>query len=182
MNAIGGRLREERDRLDLSQDEMAERGGVKRAAQSNYERGDRCPDAQYLAALSVAGLDVQYVVTGVRSGNKAVSVQQSKVLDAFNAAGPQAQAAGLMVMEALAGYQAAAPAAPSPEAAEAIHWRAVARNMLHATGVDLSHRVTLVDWLRIVDQAAALEWAGGPQGVQAQAGQQQTQRQSKGRV
>lgn len=66
------RLQEERRRLGLTQDEFAEIGGVKRRAQINYESGDRCPDGHYFAAISAAGADVQYILTGVRSINPPV--------------------------------------------------------------------------------------------------------------
>lgn len=64
MNSIGERLRSERSRLGMNQDELAKVGGVQRSAQSNYERGDRSPDAAYLALVAAAGVDVLYVVTG----------------------------------------------------------------------------------------------------------------------
>ena len=67
MSSIGDRLKEERERLGLSQSAAADIGGVQRTAQSNYERSNRSPDAGYLEALSRFGLDVLYVVTGVRS-------------------------------------------------------------------------------------------------------------------
>ncbi|MCG5047312.1 XRE family transcriptional regulator [Pectobacterium brasiliense] len=66
-NNIGERLREERERLGLSQPAMGEIGGVKKLTQLNYEKGERFPDASYLAAMAKFGLDVQYVVTGVRA-------------------------------------------------------------------------------------------------------------------
>ncbi|MGM3189862.1 helix-turn-helix domain-containing protein [Dickeya dadantii subsp. dieffenbachiae] len=66
-NYIGTRLREERERLGLSQVAMGDIGGVKKLTQLNYEKGDRMPDAAYLNAVSKIGVDVQYVVTGVRS-------------------------------------------------------------------------------------------------------------------
>ncbi|WP_145588340.1 helix-turn-helix domain-containing protein [Yersinia aldovae] len=64
---IGVRLREERERLGLSQVAMGDIGGVKKLTQLKYEKGDSCPDALYLASLHKFGLDVQYVVIGVRS-------------------------------------------------------------------------------------------------------------------
>jgi transcriptional regulator with XRE-family HTH domain len=61
------RLREERERLGLSQTEFGQIGGVKKVAQINYEKGVRQPDAAYLAAIAAAGVDVLYVLTGQRS-------------------------------------------------------------------------------------------------------------------
>ncbi|WP_219136391.1 helix-turn-helix domain-containing protein [Janthinobacterium sp. UMAB-60] len=58
------RLKEERKRLGLNQDEFAALGGVKKGAQFNYENGSRSPDADYLAAVAAAGVDVLYLLTG----------------------------------------------------------------------------------------------------------------------
>lgn len=67
MNSIGDRLREERIRLGLSQDEFAAVAGVQRRAQGNYERGERAPDAVYLASVAARGADIQYIVCGIRT-------------------------------------------------------------------------------------------------------------------
>ncbi|HHX9832680.1 TPA: helix-turn-helix domain-containing protein [Salmonella enterica subsp. enterica] len=64
---IGQRLREERERLGLSQSAMGEIGGVKKWTQIKYEKGDSSPDSVYLALLSKFGLDIQYVVVGEHS-------------------------------------------------------------------------------------------------------------------
>nr|WP_028201178.1 helix-turn-helix domain-containing protein [Burkholderia pseudomallei] len=64
MNTIGSRLREERLRLGLSQDEFAAVGGVLRRAQSNYESDERSPDAKYLSAIAGVGADLLYILTG----------------------------------------------------------------------------------------------------------------------
>lgn len=63
---IGDRLKEERTRLGLNQTEFASMAGVQKNAQSNYEKGDRNPDAAYLAAIATAGVDVLYIITGNR--------------------------------------------------------------------------------------------------------------------
>ncbi len=65
-NLFGVRLKEERTRLNLSQEEMAVIGGVKKNAQSNYERGIRAPDAEYLSQLQGYGVDTHYLITGRR--------------------------------------------------------------------------------------------------------------------
>ena len=73
--SIGDRLREERERLGLNQTDfaaLAEKAGVQgttRQSQSNYEKGKQMPGAPYLAAIAIAGADVQFVLTGVRSAN-----------------------------------------------------------------------------------------------------------------
>ncbi|WP_083269343.1 helix-turn-helix domain-containing protein [Pseudomonas salomonii] len=65
--SAGECLREERGRLGLKQEEMAQIGGVTRNTQGSYERDERRPDTGYLKALHAVGLDVLYVVTGVRT-------------------------------------------------------------------------------------------------------------------
>lgn len=64
---ISTRLREERERLGLSQEKFGAIGGVQKRAQINYESGDRQPDAGYLAAVAATGADVLYILTGQRS-------------------------------------------------------------------------------------------------------------------
>ena len=62
---IGERLKEERERLGFSQTEFAAVAGASKNSQYNYEKGDRSPDAAYLAAVAEKGVDILYVVTGV---------------------------------------------------------------------------------------------------------------------
>lgn len=67
--SIGSRLREERERLGLNQEAFAQiTPSGTRQSQSNYEKGARSPDAEYLAAISGAGADVLYIITGERRG------------------------------------------------------------------------------------------------------------------
>lgn len=83
LNSIGARLRAERERLGLSQSDvaaLAARAGVRgatRQSQSIYEKDERAPDAQYLAVISAAHFDVGYVLTGrSTSYGKAAEVTQ----------------------------------------------------------------------------------------------------------
>lgn len=64
---FGGRLKEERSRLDFSQGALAEAAGVSREMLGKYERGAADPGASVLVALAAVGLDVGYVLTGRRS-------------------------------------------------------------------------------------------------------------------
>lgn len=87
MSGIGERLREERERIGLSQGAFGEIGGVKANAQGNYEKGERYPDAAYLACLSARGVDVLYVVTGQRTPMPAdsLSAGEALILDNYRA-------------------------------------------------------------------------------------------------
>lgn len=66
---IGSRLVAERERLGLTQEQMADIAGVSKRSQGGYERGERPIDSDYLVALARMGADVQYVLTGVLSPN-----------------------------------------------------------------------------------------------------------------
>lgn len=58
------RLKRERSRLGMTQDQFASACGVSKRAQANYESGDRYPDVRYLAAAEEAGADVPFLVNG----------------------------------------------------------------------------------------------------------------------
>jgi transcriptional regulator with XRE-family HTH domain len=66
MTGIGQRLRQERNRLKLSQSALGAIGGVETNAQGNYESEARSPKADYLLRITQAGVDIHYVLTGVR--------------------------------------------------------------------------------------------------------------------
>lgn len=80
-SAIGARLREERERLGMSQTQFAGLGEASKRAQINYEQGDSTPDASYLAAVSRVGVDVQYIITGMRSS--ALVGREALLLEGF---------------------------------------------------------------------------------------------------
>ena len=74
MLKIGERLKEERARLGFNQAEFAAFAGVAKTSQFNYEKGERSPDAAYLAAVAEQGVDILYVVTGERRPASAESL------------------------------------------------------------------------------------------------------------
>lgn len=63
----GERLREERIRLELSQPELAAACGVSRNSQINYEAEKNSPAISYFQHAAARGMDVSYVITGVRA-------------------------------------------------------------------------------------------------------------------
>ena len=70
---IGTRMREERERLGMTQEELGQIGGVLKRALIRYEKGERMPDAAFLAAIAAAGADVLYILTGQRAGGAAAA-------------------------------------------------------------------------------------------------------------
>lgn len=73
--SFGERLREERTKLDLTQSEFGALAGVTKKTQMLYEADARAPDSNYMKAISGKGVDVQYVITGTRSGTYASLAQ-----------------------------------------------------------------------------------------------------------
>ncbi|WP_257813722.1 helix-turn-helix domain-containing protein [Burkholderia glumae] len=70
-------------RIGMSQAEFAALGGLGKQAQLNYESGTRSPDANYLAALSKAGVDVLYVMTGERAQGAPMPDDEAELLKGF---------------------------------------------------------------------------------------------------
>ena len=64
---IGKRLREERERLGLSQPAFAAVAGTTKQTLFSWETGKTAPDGFQLAALATTGADVLYILTGQRS-------------------------------------------------------------------------------------------------------------------
>lgn len=83
--SVGERLREERTRIGLNQDDFAKIGGVNRNTQGSYEKNDRSPDATYLANMAEAGVDVLYVITGKRAtpSSDSLSPDEAQVLNSY---------------------------------------------------------------------------------------------------
>lgn len=92
------RLKEERKRLKMNQTQFAELAGTTKNSQLNYEKGNVCPSATYLAAIAAAGVDVQYVLTGQRSAEPVLTPKERLLLAAWKAASPELQTAVLAVL------------------------------------------------------------------------------------
>ncbi|ELW8793366.1 XRE family transcriptional regulator [Salmonella enterica] len=98
-SGIGERLREERLRLELSQAALGEIGGVRKQAQLLYEKGERNPDAAYLSAISKFGVDIQFIVTGVRS-SESLSDDEKILIKSYRSAPLAVKAAALAALTA----------------------------------------------------------------------------------
>ena len=86
---LGNRLRGERKTLGLSQAQLAMRTGIQTNAQGHYESGLRLPRADYLECLCTIGIDVQFILLGVRapvtqgelSRDESAVIQSFRILD-----------------------------------------------------------------------------------------------------
>ncbi|MDV5384637.1 MULTISPECIES: helix-turn-helix domain-containing protein [Pseudomonas] len=104
--AIGERLREERERFGWNQEELGQLGGVNRNTQGKYEKGDRSPDAAYLAALAEKGVDVLYVLTGERKPQAPgdISAEETQLVMRYRRMSAEARVTIDSVSEALASF------------------------------------------------------------------------------
>ena len=89
----GSRMREERNRLGLSQQRIADAAGIRREMWAKYESGAE-PGANVLAAIANIGVDVLYVITGQRGtqqGNTSLKPDEAALLDNYRASPPDQQ-------------------------------------------------------------------------------------------
>lgn len=63
--SIGSRLREERERIRLSQADFAEKSGVHRNTIARYEADKSHLDAGFIETIRAIGIDVDYVLFGI---------------------------------------------------------------------------------------------------------------------
>lgn len=79
LGPIGDRLREERLRLGLKQDQLAERAGTSKNSLGAYERGQTAMSVPMLLILSDLKVDIGYVLTGHRTGGSLDPATQALV-------------------------------------------------------------------------------------------------------
>ena len=109
VTTIGSRLREERERLALSQEAFGAIPGITKQAQIKYEKDERHPNALYFNAIATAGADVLYILTGQRQAQTGVTLspRQAALLDNYEHTSEE----GKKIIEGAA-FAAAQPAAP----------------------------------------------------------------------
>ncbi|WP_038264487.1 helix-turn-helix domain-containing protein [Xenorhabdus cabanillasii] len=89
---IGSRLKEIRTNKGLNQTEFAALVGYSRGAQAHYERDERAPDANYLAALVNLGIDVMYILTGIKADLPKITVEEQKLIEHYRAMSEESRA------------------------------------------------------------------------------------------
>ena len=96
-DSLGARLREARKALGKNQDQMAAACGVSREMWGKYERGAAVPGGEVLAALSNAGADVRYILTGDRDMPPALALtaEEQTMLGYFREASKEVRRAAL---------------------------------------------------------------------------------------
>jgi len=80
---IGGRLRQERERLGLNQTQFAAIAGATKQTLFSWEHGKTSPDGFQLARLAEEGVNVTYVLTGDREPGHAADAAEQVLLDGY---------------------------------------------------------------------------------------------------
>ncbi len=81
MSTFGERLKEERERLGLSQTEFGKLANVQKQAQLKYEKGERNPGSCYLTLIGCYA-DVLYILTGRRDAAQ-LAPDEAALLDNY---------------------------------------------------------------------------------------------------
>ena len=81
---IGTRLREERERIGITQADCSERGGVSKRSQLLYEQDRADFGVAYMTKLSESGFDINYIVTGNRADTIVARVFENSDSDLVN--------------------------------------------------------------------------------------------------
>ncbi len=63
-DGFGVRMKQERKRLGLTQERLAERVGVRQQTVFQYEKGNTSPTLQFIYALQSIGFNMQYLLYG----------------------------------------------------------------------------------------------------------------------
>lgn len=104
---LGERLKTEREKLKLTQDEMAERCLTSKRSYCAYEAGETQPKSEFLKCLSDAGVDILYVLTGQRSIG-VLEPDEAALVENYRAAPPEKQHMIQEVSSAISQYRDAA--------------------------------------------------------------------------
>lgn len=101
---VGARLKEERERLGLSQSDFAAIGGASKRSQIEWEKGTLVPNAEFLAAVAAHGVDVLFVITGQRVpvAAAALAPDEAALVDNYKHADEEGRAAARRVLSSLA--------------------------------------------------------------------------------
>lgn len=103
LQALGQRIREERNRIRLSQIDFGKLADVSENTQTSYEKGRIPPKADYFIKLLQHNIDVSYLVTGQRSSGDFSFVDQ-KILGMVHALSHREREAVLSLLSVLTGH------------------------------------------------------------------------------
>jgi transcriptional regulator with XRE-family HTH domain len=94
---IGDRIKEERERLGLTQPVFAEAAGAAKRTLIEWEKGSTSPNAVQLSALYAIGVDVQYILTGIPSATT-LAADERLLLERYRSSSQALKDAALRVL------------------------------------------------------------------------------------
>jgi len=130
--SIGGRLRQERERLGLNQTDFAAIVGATKKTLFSWEHDKTAPDGFQLARLAEEGVNVIYVLTGDRELGQATDAAEQVLLDGYRRCSDQSKR---HIIQTVALLAASVPLAGTSLATPAVH---VQSKHGHAAGRDIS--------------------------------------------
>jgi transcriptional regulator with XRE-family HTH domain len=132
---LGARLREERERLGLSQLAFGALADVSLRTEQDWERGVSAVKSDFLTVVAQHGVDVLYVVTGERlSAKLTLDPIQSAVLASLALCSPQRQMEAVQHMALLAaGMSPQTPAGSASPSSSVV--KATAKKSARGMGV-----------------------------------------------
>jgi len=80
-NGFGDRLKHERKRLGLNQEEFGAKTGIQRFTQYQYEAEVNSPTVRYLASILEIGVDLTYVLFGIRVDQMSLSQSDMQTIE-----------------------------------------------------------------------------------------------------
>lgn len=96
---LGDRLREERERLGMTQPALGQAAGATKQTVFAWETGKSAPGGFQLSALADIGVDVLYVITGQHAGGvkpgPTLTDEETALLALFRAAAPAVRGAAM---------------------------------------------------------------------------------------
>lgn len=108
MSTIGEALKAERLRLGMNQEDFGAAGGVKKRTQISYEQDERSPDAVYLRAISMIGVDVQFILTGEQA-TASLTQDEKELLTGYRGLDIRGKAGVLGMIDGMSSTSAPAP-------------------------------------------------------------------------
>jgi transcriptional regulator with XRE-family HTH domain len=97
---IGSRLKEERERLGLTQKALGAIGDFGKTTVIAWERGTAFPNALFLADIAAIGADIRYIVTGDRDAPppEVLTADERCLLDRYRSSPAPLKDAALRVL------------------------------------------------------------------------------------
>lgn len=98
---IGERLKEERKRIKITQEELSACLKLTSRTWGSYERGQSTPDAWILSELEKKGIDIYYVITGKKLPIAFDNPDEEKIIKQYRSADEEIKFAISSIFDAM---------------------------------------------------------------------------------